>query len=407
MTSPEQSHSSPDLIGGKVTCRHNASGWWVYYPVESDGKPARGRKRFSDEDPARQFAQQKAQEIAAHGVCFGTLPDEVRNAYRSYRECAAKFAKKEIEMPPFEMLMRKALDSLTAEMMPGDSALAEGVERYLAKRKPELRDKGYQSLRIRLLPFTRSMGNLSMPSITTQKIEECLSGLTRQRVSQGDDPRFSKPGLSAHSLNDYRAALATFFNHAKKQGWVAANPVKSVRRAVPAQPKPEVLSPEQAAALLRAALQVRPSVFPVIALQLFAGLRLAEAINVIPHDICAAQGATFELAISKAGPRMVPICDALRAWLSISPRPASSAWPGSIPILRRQLGEVFAHVGCQANLESLRITCLRYRMQMTGDLARLAAETGSSLALFASLARTPVASGTAEEFFQLQPQDDW
>lgn len=392
--------------GGKVTCNRNSNGWVVYFPAERDGKPKRLRKRFDDLKSARHFAEQKAHEINQHGVRFGTLPDEVRDAYRAYRELADKFTKKGIEVPPFGLLVRQKLDSLAADMIPGESSVAEGIERFLAARKTELTSKGYHSIRTRLLQFARSLGDRSMESITAPIIDDWLSGLTRQRAESVHGTKSSKSNLSAHSLNHYRAALATFYTHAEKQGWVSANPVKSVRRVSPVRSQPEVFTAEQVSALLTTALTANPSVFPVLVLQMFAGLRRAEAANVELSHICDTQDSTFQVAASKFGPRDIPISNSLRAWLSISPRQHAFAWPGSHPSLRRQLAQIFEAIGCHASLESPRITYLRYRLELTGDLAQLSAETGCPFGIFDTLVRIPVESGAAERFFQLTPNID-
>lgn len=390
-------------LRGKVTCRRNASGWWVYFPRERDGKTERARKRFPTRAFAFEFAREKSEEIMKYGVACGSLPPEVHGAYSAYRECAARFAKKEITIPSFGDLMDKALKSLIEEKIPGESAVSEGVERYLEVRKRELSEKGYQSLHGRLQNFTSAMGRFTMRSVTAPMIEDWLAGLTRQRASQGHDPRFEGYGLSAHSLNHYRAAVTTFFNYARDKGWVYANPVKSVARATPAQPKPEVLPPEEVAALLNAAVEMKPSVIPALALQLFAGLRLAEAAQIKPHEYGAAKGEFFKLAASKSGSRKVPITDALRAWLNDYPLQHDSARPVPIHYLRRKLGEVFAHVGCQANLQSLRISYLRYRMETTPEVAQIAAETGTPVAILSRIAELPVAEGAADQFFQIKP----
>ena len=405
MSSTTTAYDPADQPGGEVTCRQNASGWWVYYPAERAGKPVRLRKRFKNNVSALQFTEQKKQEIAQHGVRLGTLPAEVRDAYRAYQALVVELAKKGIEAPTFDMLVRQTLNSLAAELMPGESSVAEGVERFLAARKTQLTSRGYQSIRTRLGHFARSLGNRSMQSITAETIDEWLSGLTRQRALDKHSKTYQKNDLSAHSLNHYRAALATFFAHAAAQRWVTTNPVKSVRRIAP-HPNHEVFSPHQVTTLLFAALKVRPSAYPVLALQMFAGLRLEEAANINLDDIFANQSTTLQLASSKSGPRNIPICDSLRAWLAISPGHGGIAWSGSRLKLRRDLVDVFSMAGFGINLESPRITYLRNRLEIIGDFAQLASESGCRFALFDALARIAVDPVTAEKFFQLHPPID-
>ena len=405
MNSTATASSSSDQIGGKVTCRRNSSGWWVYYPVERAGKLARSRKRFKVEATALRFAEQKDQEIASHGVRFGTLPDEVRDAYKEYQEFVALLASKGLTALPFGVLVRQKLEALAAELMPGEYSVAEGIERFLEARMERLSSIGYHSLRTRLGHFARSLGNRSMQSITAEVIDEWLSGLSRQRNLDKESKTYEGKRLSAHSFNHYRAAIATFFVHALEQQWVTANPVKSVRRAMPYR-NYEVLCPQQVVTLLLAARSARPSVFPLLVLQMFAGLRLLEAASINLDDICASEQATFQIPTSKTGIRVVPICDSLRAWLAISNNQSDVTISKSRAKLRRELDDVFSMAGFEIDIESARITYLRYRLEIIGDYAQLAAESGSRYALLDAIAQIPIVPRTAEEFFKLHPTID-
>jgi integrase len=202
--------------------------------------------------------------------------------------------------------------------------------------------------------------------------------------------------------------LGAFFAYAEKQRWITENPVKIIRYPVSTRSKPEVLSPEQAHALLTAASQIRPSVLPVLALQMFAGLRLTEAAQIKPSDVFAGQDGTFRLPNSKVGSREVPTCESLRAWLGASPCQADSAWQGSLSKLLRQIKEIFIAVGYTVNINSPKYTYLRYRMEMTEDVMQIAAESGTHLELLYGLSQIPVAAGAAENFFKIRPkpQDD-
>jgi integrase len=243
-----------------------------------------------------------------------------------------------------------------------------------------------------------------MRSITPEMIEHWLSDLPRQRSKQEQDPKYREPGLSASTLYHYRRVLGAFFAHAEEQRWITENPVKIIRCPVSTGSKPEVLSPEQAHALLTAASQIRPSVLPVMALQMFAGLRLAEAAQIKPSDVFAGQDGTFRLPSSKVGSREVPACESLRAWLGASPCQADSAWQGSLSKLLRQIKEIFISVGSTVNVNSPRYTYLRYRMEMTEDVMQIATEAGTHFKLLYGLSHIPVAPGAAESFFNLRPE---
>jgi len=174
---------------GNVTCSCNSSGWCVYFPTERDGKPVRARKRFPSRVTAHQFALQKAEEITQHGTAYGTLPNEVHTAYRLYREQVTLLAKGGKETPSFEMLVRGALTSLATEIIPGESAVADRIESYLASRKADLSVTTYANLRAPLHLFARSLGDRAMRSITPEMIERWLSDLPRQRSTKEQEPK--------------------------------------------------------------------------------------------------------------------------------------------------------------------------------------------------------------------------
>jgi site-specific recombinase XerC len=406
MTSDTTTPSSDALRIGKVTCSSDAKGWLVSFPVDYRGKEQRRRKRFKDETSARAYSDVKEREIAEHGVRYGSVPAEVRRAYQTYCERKSKLSAKGIEVPDFETFMGNALDALGQEVILPELSVAEAVEQFLMEKRVTLAARSLHSLRNRLRQFARIMGDRSIRSIDTLQIEEWLLGLGRQRKKKGAFEKASNDGLSAHALNHYRAALASLFGHAVKNGWVAFNPVKALKRAVPLDEKPEIYTPEQAAAVMFAALDNQPSVLAVLALQMFAGLRLSDAAKTdlsVVLSQAAQQAGSFPTTFSKTPSRQLPICDALCSWLAVHPNPSGLAWEGSQDLLRNRLKEVLRYAGVQGNLESPRMTYLRYRLHLTGDVAHVAAEGSVRFALLESLSRIPVTAEATKCFFELNP----
>ena len=82
--------------------------------------------------------------------------------------------------------------------------------------------------------------------------------------------------LSPQSINNYRAIVRAFFEHALKRELVEKNPVNSVDKIKLVDKAPEIFTPKQLADLLAAA---DPSLLPALALQAFAGLRTAEVLR--------------------------------------------------------------------------------------------------------------------------------
>jgi hypothetical protein len=396
MKEPASPNTTAHTSSGPVTCRRNASGWWVYYPALRNGRPVRLRKRFSVRFAAMQFLAEKAEEIKQHGIGLGTLPREVRAAYGQYQEFSAMLSAKGLILPAFEVLVRQALDAAHKNLQPGESSVAECIERYLAARKPELSDKAFLSIRTRLRHFASDHGTQSIQSITPQIIEDWLNGLTR-KCKGPNGQRAGQTKASADSRNHYRAALVTFFIHAFEHGWADTNPAACVKRATPNRPKATVLTPQQAETLLKTAGGIDPSVLLTLALQMFAGLRLTEMSEINLDSVIIGESDTLQVVSPKIGPFDVPVCNALREWLMYASTTSSYVWSGSVSQLRLRLANVFRAAGCDVAIESPRISYYRYKLELSQDVAQIASET------CAPLSRIEVQAGAAETFFKLSP----
>lgn len=343
-----------------------------------------------------QFLAEKVEEIKLHGIGLGTLPREVRAAYGQYQELMAKLGAKGQELPAFDVLVMQALDAVQKNLQPGDSSVAECVERYLRARKSNLTPKAYLSIRNRLRHFARDHGTQSIQSITPQIIEDWLDGLTR-KCKGPDGQKAGQTMASPDSRNHYRAALITFFFHAFEYGWAPTNPAACVKRAEPDRPKVAVLTPEQAKNLLEVASYTDPMVLPALALQMFAGLRVIEVPEINLGDLLYGNCEVVHVASSQTGSREIPVCDALRSWLQHGPTTSTYAWPGSVPDLRRRLTHLFRAAGCNAAIESPRVSYYRYKLELSQDAAQIATET------CAPLSRIDVPPGAAKAFFSLAP----
>jgi site-specific recombinase XerC len=397
MNEPDPQNTTAHTGSGRVTCRRNASGWWVYYPAMRNGDAVRLRKKFGNRQLALQFLREKVQEIQEHGVCLTSLPREVRSAYGQYRELLAQLGSKGLDLPAFDVLVMQALDAVRENLLPGESSVAECIERYLAARKSDLSPKAYLSIRSRLRHFARNFGTQSIQSITPQMIEDWLEGLTRKCNGPEYGQKAGVAKASPDSRNHYRAALITFFAHAFEYGWTSTNPAACVKRAEPDRPKSAVLTPKQAKTLLETASNNDPAVLPALALQMFAGLRVIEVPDISLGDLIHGHCDVIQVARSNSSPRKIPVSDTLREWLQFTSPSSTYAWTGSLLQLRKRLSNVFRAAGLDVSIDSPRISNYRYRLEISGDAAQIAKET------CAPLSRMEVQPGAAKAFFSLHP----
>lgn len=396
MKEPKSPSTTTHTMSGPVTCSPTANGWQVAYPVTDKERTVRKRKRFPTRQLAHEFAAERVREIKEHGICLPSPPREVRTAYEQYLELRALFEAKGQTLPPFDLLVSQALEAARENLLPGESSVAECVERYLAARKPDLSDKAYHSIRLRLRDFARIHGTQSIHAITPQTIQGWLDGLTRKYKG----PHGLKAGetkASPDSRNHYRAALITFFGFAYEHGWTSTNPAACVRRAIPDRPDLAILTPQQAENLLQTAAEIDPAVLPALALQMFAGLRIMEIPDIRLDDLLAANSDAIQVPALKDPSHVVPACDALRAWLQHTPAPGAHAWTDSVSELRQRLANVFRAAGYHISIDSPRYSYYRYQFELTKDIDQIATQTCVPLLNY------DVQPGSAEAYFSLTP----
>jgi site-specific recombinase XerC len=310
----------------------------------------------------------------------------------------AQLGTKGRELPAFDVLVTRALDAVRKNLVPGTSAVADCVDRYLAARKPGLSVKAYRSIRARLRHFARDFGTHAIQSITPQMITDWLQGLTRKCSGPEYGQKAGQAKASADSRNHYRAALITFFGHAFEQEWAPTNPAACVRRAIPDRPKAAVLTPTQAETLLMTACLTDPDVLPALALLIFAGLRVSEVPGIDLDELRSPNAKVIKVDSSKTGPRVVPICDALRAWLEFSPVKDANAWSGAVRDLRRRLTQLFRAAGCDVAIESPRYSYFHYQLEISKDVA------GTAPLACALVMPIDVQSRPAQAYFSLTPK---
>lgn len=398
----------PDLTHCKVSSIANPRApWRVSWPVESGGgKTTRTRKAFSSEDAAWQFATDKETEIANHGIRFGDLPPEARRAFDFYRDEFAALEAEGCIVPRFEELITTALAGIrTAHNAREENAvaIADAVEIFIAYKKTRVGNRQSINLRTQLARFAKEFGTRPAASITTAEIESWLASLRSRR---NPDKLSVAPLLGPLSRNHYRAALHSFFSFgaAPARGWVARNPVADLEPEQFETGEPESYTPEDAQKLMQAALDHHPEVVPVLALGMFAGLRVSEAIEA---DLGKLTTKAEEFRTTgKTGPRMAPFTPACRAWLTAQPRRRGKAWTKSPRMFVDAMQELFKTAKIEAIDNGARHSFITHRTAELRDVARVADECGNSVGTIKAHYREIVDAESAARFFAIRPADD-
>ncbi|HRR33975.1 MAG TPA: tyrosine-type recombinase/integrase [Kiritimatiellia bacterium] len=259
----------------------------------------------------------------------------------------------------------------------GTSATASGeplascAQRYLETRRDALRPATAASYRQFLDRLMRAIpSQTAIDAIGPREIEHALTATD----SHG------------HNRNNALRAWSAFFSWAIRQGLASTNPCAGIHRDRLPEPPKGILTPPQAAALLRAAERHDPRLIPYLSLGLFAGIRAAElmrlsAIHIGPEYI------RLDGSVTKtADARTVPVAPNLASWLKAHPLE-----PGApvAPLTKKRLNLALQRIRFQtlsetdpaARIKTWPANCMRhsnatYRYEQTHDAALVASEMG-------------------------------
>ncbi|MCP5534260.1 MAG: hypothetical protein H7A48_13910 [Akkermansiaceae bacterium] len=375
----------------------------VWYPVESEGgKSRRVFKSFASEDAAWKFAEDKDREVANHGVRYGDIPPEVRRAFDFYRDEAAALADAGAEVPRFEDLVAAALAEVRQRheaSVENVVTVAEGVERFLAYKRSRVGERQLADLKDRLTRFAKDHGTTACRDISTDTIELWLASL---RSRKNPNKLKEAPLLAPRSRNHYRANLHAFFGYGASpaRGWCERNPVADLEPEQVEDTEPEAYSVEGARKLMHTALAHHPRLVPVLALGMFAGLRVSEAVNV---DLAKLRGDEFRVT-GKTGPRMVPMTSACKAWLEAQPLRKGKAWTLQGRALVDAMQALFTDAEVDQIANGARHSFISYRTAEIRDVARVADECGNSVSTIQNHYRQLVTGEAAKLYFEIRPE---
>jgi site-specific recombinase XerD len=395
----------PTLNHCKVTETANPRApWRVWFTTEQDGKPRRVFKSYADEETAWTEAAKKELEISNHGIRYGDIPAEVRRAFDFFRDEKSDLEAAGATVPRFEDLVSEALASIRREHTAHNETrvtVAEGVALFTDYKRTRVKARQLADLTDRLKRFAETFGTRPVDSITTAEIEGWLASLrSRKNPAKLPEP----PLLGPLSRNHYRACLHAFFGYgsAPARGWLARNPVADLDPETVEAGEPQAYSPEDAAKLMQAALESKPELVPVLALGMFAGLRVSEAAEIdlgkLPKD-----AGEFRTT-GKTGPRMAPYTAACAAWMAAQKRRKGKAWLISRRMLVDAMQELFTLAKVAPIDNGARHSFISYRTAETRDVARVADECGNSVSTIKNHYRQLVTAEAATAFFAIRPE---
>lgn len=266
-------------------------GWNGYdYCVESFIEGRRRRRMFKTRREAVTWAQLRNIEVANSGLNALSISEEMRVQVQRSLLMLEPYGK------TLEEAVRAALPIFEAER--SSETVENAVKSLVAVKTAEGCSVRYLGdMRNRLDIFSRSFGKRYLSTIGTKEIKEFLLGLNGSNTSR----------------NNMRRLLSVLFSFALEAEWCDSNPAKKIRAFGRKSLMIGILTPEEAAALLRAGCD---RIKPFLAIGLFAGLRRSELQRIDASSIYWDSG-TIRVDVTKTGVsrRFVKIRENLRAWL--------------------------------------------------------------------------------------------
>ena len=353
--------------------------------VKGRNLPWMVRWRDASNADKRQYLATKAEAVsvcervnvalANHGTKHGTFTDAERSAIIAFRDAVEKMPE---PRPTLSDAVNAFLESIANQLKP--VTVSELVAMRLASAEARgvhdrtLRDLGgADGKKGRLGAFAAKFGKREAAAITSDEIERwsyghCKTNATRREVLVRVN------GLFAYGV---------------KRGFLRENPVQRLEKPRPNAPLADVLEVPQVAALMNACPR---EIIPAVAVQLFAGLRKAEAERLNWADIDF-QRDTIRVKQRKGTKtqrevlRFAPLLPTLRAWLEPHRLIVGPIFP--LSTRKHRKGEVsgqiyrkgFEAARTAAKIEAWDENTLRhcfgsYRYSSISDLARVAAEMG-------------------------------
>lgn len=205
------------------------------------------------------------------------------------------------------------------------------------------------------------------------------------------------------TVKNFRTVLFTLFEHAVARGFAHDNPVAGCEVGKVRGREVEIFTPAEFRKLLATA---KPDFLPLLAIGGLAGLRSAELERLEWEDIDLAR--RF-IVIGKdksktASRRVVPVCDALAAWLAPFAGQEGKLWPYTEGAHHSRQRETAEAAGLKWRDNGLRHSYASYRFAELGDAGRVAGELGNSAAVVHRHYRELVKPDDAKAWFAIRPE---
>jgi integrase len=348
------------------------------------------KKRFSAEKAAREFAQQKADDLARgltrtitaqERAAIDRAVSHIKPFNKPLELACAEYAQalKELDGVPLAEAVRYYVDHHKQVVT---KKPAEVLPEFLAAKASDGLSKPWIKLLKHNLDDFTELFSQNLPSITAPMINRWLSSL--------------KVGPKAR--NNARECLAAFVTYCKAHGYLPRkwDVMEDVTALTVRRGAVQIYSVEEMRSIVSKA---KPHLLILIGLQAFAGLRHSEVVACQWQDVNLEDGHIVIRDKTKTGRRIAPAPPNLKALLE--------PWrKDSGPVYRLksstvQIARAARDAGVKHIRNAYRHSFISYRLAMIEDKARVALEAGNSPRVIEKHYLKLVTRAQAEKWFSI------
>ena len=357
------------MVHRKIQPREYAGRWYVQSPIDLRTSTRPFRRWFGNKADATDYAKQLNDARKTNLQFFFAMHPAV------LAEIA--FHIKEIGYDRAIAALRRAQQARKLSTRLAPDVMAEF-----------LKSKAEQQVRKNHLEVTKSIlkkfltNPVPIGEFTREMVEEHLRGL-------GYKPLGTLGALKC---------IKSFFNWCVERDLIEESPAAKIKPPTIPRQEIKILAADDCKTLMEAAQTHCPSVIPFLALQLFGGLRAAEAARVrkdnIKHDHIRLVGADTKLNVV----RIVPVSKQLAAWLAVKGgklMPLKECYDALIPLKKKH--------GVVIPKNALRHSFCSFLFALGTDIDAVAKAAGNSAEILRKHYLGLASKEDAQKFAEIMP----
>jgi len=363
-------------------------GQWNYWRVRVGKKLTGGKpviRRFAAYAKAVEWVEGLIEEREKHGSeLFSLTHDQLSEARAAFQR-----------LSEYEVSLAAVVDHWIKFQAPleVEKTFSELEREFIASRKNiGCREQTLRQYRSLIKVICEEFGSTKAARIAQAEIEDWLS----------------ESEWAPRTRKNYLVTLVTLFEWARDRNYVVINPAERIPKPILDDRPPGILSPAQAENLLLKCAEHDPGLLPLIAVQLFAGLRRSEVCALDWSEVEIAEN-HLEVKGAKAKTRqrrLVTLQPVLSAFLKDRHGGSGPVWSLTIDHYGERLSNIAEKAGIQPWPHNvLRHSFGSYFYALTKNENTVAADMGNSPQMVFRHYRALVKPVDCAAFWEIRPAE--